>query len=386
MKRRFCLQLGASKSFAAAKMHLIHSWLMRGGLSSNSPSLTNSVAGLGRALGRQEDRVQGVDWFSNAVAGERACPMCGSNQESAARAVADLSRVVTELRSLSASSASARQNLQAEWLSAERLITEKENELKAIRRERSALTFAEDATSSGAGQRLEDVYLFIGAMRNALDTLLDVEGAEGIEQQYVDLVGQIASLKAQIDSRRLHNIEDRALDRVSELIHQHAAFMELGHHNLTPVLDIKELNLRFRRPDAPRSHKGELLWEIGSGANWMGYHLAVFLALHEFLTSRGDDNPVPNFLIVDQPSQVYFPSDTFKERVEVDQGMTRFDDLARTRKIFELFDQISRRAAVDLQIVVLEHADERTWNGLTSIHKLRDWRGSGEKLIPQEWL
>ena len=47
----------------------------------------------------------------------------------------------------------------------------------------------------------------------------------------------------------------------------------------------------------------------------MGYHLATMLALHEYFASR-TENPVPNFLIVDQPSQVYFPSDTFEQLVE----------------------------------------------------------------------
>jgi len=348
--------------------------------------LDESVAGLGRTLARQDDRVRGLEWFSNAVSGEHTCPMCGSEQESAARAVADLSQVVATLRSLSASSNSAQQNLQAEALAAERLIADKERQLKAVRRARGALVFGSTGGDAPPpGQRLEDVYLFIGAIQNALDTLLDVEGTEGIEQEHAELVGRIATLRDQIDGRRQQNIEERALDRISELIHEHAEFMGLGHHNLEPVLDIKELNLRFRRPDAPKSHKGDLLWEIGSGANWMGYHLAVFFAVHEFLTSRGEDNPVPNFLIIDQPSQVYFPSDTFKERIE-DQTAARQDDLARTRKIFELFDRVSRRRTVDLQIVVLEHADDRTWSGLDKIHKLRDWRSSGERLIPREWL
>ena len=54
------------------------------------------------------------------------------------------------------------------------------------------------------------------------------------------------------------------------------------------------------------SGRPDFLWEIGSGANWLSYHVASMIGLHElFLSQRG--NPVPSMLILDQPSQVYFP-------------------------------------------------------------------------------
>jgi hypothetical protein len=52
--------------------------------------------------------------------------------------------------------------------------------------------------------------------------------------------------------------------------------------------------------------RDDFLWEIGSGSNWVSYHVAVTLGLQEYFL-RLKDCPVPNFLIYDQPSQVYFP-------------------------------------------------------------------------------
>ncbi|QTI49364.1 hypothetical protein JYK04_07236 [Streptomyces nojiriensis] len=37
----------------------------------------------------------------------------------------------------------------------------------------------------------------------------------------------------------------------------------------------------------------------------MGYHVATMLSLHERFYEQG--SPVPRFLILDQPSQVYSP-------------------------------------------------------------------------------
>ena len=52
--------------------------------------------------------------------------------------------------------------------------------------------------------------------------------------------------------------------------------------------------------------RDDFLWEIGSGANWLAYHVAVTLSLQRFFLAE-PHHPVPGMLIYDQPSQVYFP-------------------------------------------------------------------------------
>ena len=53
------------------------------------------------------------------------------------------------------------------------------------------------------------------------------------------------------------------------------------------------------------------LREMGSGSNWLGAHLISLLGLHKFFASNG--RPVPGFLFLDQPSQVYFPEGSTAE-------------------------------------------------------------------------
>ncbi len=55
-----------------------------------------------------------------------------------------------------------------------------------------------------------------------------------------------------------------------------------------------------------RGTRDDYLWEIGSGANWLAYHVALTLALQVFFLGL-PHHPVPGLLIYDQPSQVYFP-------------------------------------------------------------------------------
>ena len=55
-----------------------------------------------------------------------------------------------------------------------------------------------------------------------------------------------------------------------------------------------------------------IFWEIGSGANWLAYHIAMTLALQKFFLGE-PHHSVPGLLVYDQPSQVYFPKRTAYE-------------------------------------------------------------------------
>src|SRR3546814_16643976 len=66
-------------------------------------------------------------------------------------------------------------------------------------------------------------------------------------------------------------------------------------------LVIEDLTVKVLRAD-----REDYLWEIGSGANWLAYHVAMTLALQEVFLSDPTSG-VPGLLVYDQPSQVYFP-------------------------------------------------------------------------------
>jgi hypothetical protein len=151
------------------------------------------------------------------------------------------------------------------------------------------------------------------------------------------------------------------------------------------------LNLKFTRTGQSKS---DFLWEIGSGENWMGYHLAAMLALHGTFLGRVSGNPVPTFLFIDQPSQVYFPGETFEQIVEPTSGHTadgakgrrKLGDLARTQKIFAALARAQKSFKNRLQIIVVDHADQNAWGDQSNVVAPETWRGDTDYLIPRKWL
>jgi hypothetical protein len=115
----------------------------------------------------------------------------------------------------------------------------------------------------------------------------------------------------------------------------------------------------------------------------MAYHIATLLALHEHFLSVSHC-PVPQFLIIDQPSQAFFP-ERLPSRTKARDIKLGSDDVARVNLVFRALSEGVKRTSGRLQIVVLDHADENTWQGITNIHLVERWR-AGKALVPADWL
>jgi hypothetical protein len=116
---------------------------------------------------------------------------------------------------------------------------------------------------------------------------------------------------------------------------------------------------------------------MGSGENWVGYHLIAHLALHQWFVQRR--RPVLSFLFLDQPSQVYFPAD---QDAQGSTDSVSEDDRIAVRRMFQLVFQAVKEVEPGLQVVITEHADiDQDWYQAAVIER---WRG-GLKLVPEDW-
>lgn len=113
---------------------------------------------------------------------------------------------------------------------------------------------------------------------------------------------------------------------------------------------------------------------FGSGRNWVWYHLLGHMALHDWFIRN--NRPVPRFLVLDQPSQVYFPSQ---------DGKTEERDWGEVRRIYKwLAEQVAGFDGA-FQVIVSDHArfpDDPTF----SEHLEHDWWDGDDALVPFEWL
>lgn len=141
-------------------------------------------------------------------------------------------------------------------------------------------------------------------------------------------------------------------------------------------LDYKNLTIEVDGEDGRKDY----LWEIGSGSNWLAYHISTILGLQEFFSTF--QSSVPNFVVFDQPSQVYFPHGSTDNSEVYDLG-----DLDReaVKSIFTTMAKCISNVNNNMQILILEHADSSIYGDVQGINEVCVWR-NGEKLIPLEWI
>ena len=115
---------------------------------------------------------------------------------------------------------------------------------------------------------------------------------------------------------------------------------------------------------------------MGSGENWVAYHLLAHLSLHRLFAQRS--SPVPRFLFLDQPSQVYFPTDADAAAASAGE---RSGDMAAVESLFRLVFDGARDQG--FQVILTDHADfaDRWFRDAV----VEDWH-SGQALIPDSWL
>lgn len=99
------------------------------------------------------------------------------------------------------------------------------------------------------------------------------------------------------------------------------------------------------------------LYEMGSGANWVSCHIALFLSFLRYFATQ-ERSPMPLTMFFDQPSQVYFPQGSFikDEKKELSQAdMKAVNQMYKT--IFDEINNIGKTTGILPQILIVDHVD-----------------------------
>jgi Protein of unknown function (DUF3732) len=345
--------------------------------------LSSSVGEYNVTLTGQEDRLQGVGWFEERVRNTHECPVCAAVHPNGNARLDELQTLAREMKSLTASVHQAPAKLDQELAVLRQELRDREGAISKVRQKRK---FLENRSNEQAAQRqrVRQIYLFVGRVQQALENVSASRNVDELREKVNTLARKIAVLKRDLDPSAQRDRLKAAIDTVSVKIANYAQLLQLEHATENVRLNIRELTLQFN----PLSGRTDFLWEVGSGQNWVGYHISGLLALHEHFISLGQ-NPVPRFLVIDQPSQVYFPEAWPSiERAPGKQANSDVSsDIEGVRRIFSALSRFFDSVSGQFQVIVTEHAGSITWDGIPHVHLVGNWRrGHDEFLIPAAWL
>lgn len=213
----------------------------------------------------------------------------------------------------------------------------------------------------------------IGKITQYVESVSSSEATSSLKTSLELARSRVAVLEQELDPETARERLETFLNYVGRYMTDYSQRLDLEHRGSQLRLDVRNLTVVADTLNGPVP-----LFRMGSGENWVGYHVLAHLALHKWF--RQKDRPVPGFLFLDQPSQAHYPPEKDAEGSIDSLGN---EDQAAVLQLFQLIYDATKDIAPALQVIVMDHADIKTDWFESSVAER--WRG-GTKLIPLQWL
>jgi hypothetical protein len=317
----------------------------------------------------QRARLSAIGLFKVDADG-RQCPLCDSDitvPTPAAKQVAEALQTVSEqLAAVEVEQPHLQRHiegLEQRRGKLERDLVEAQNDLSRL--------ITDDARARAQQDQLVEQARVIGRIGAFLDALRPNEGEPDLTPMIEAAKRRVETLEIAVNADDVAQRLDTYLNIISKQMSHFAEALDLEHSGSELRLDLKKLTVVADTLDGPIP-----LNRMGSGENWVGYHVLTYLALHWWFRKR--DRPVPATLIFDQPSQAHYPAERDQEG-----SLDPLDDKDRhaVQALFELMHRACQE--IDgLQLIVLDHAHlSNEWFEASIVE---EWRRD-RFLVPPAW-
>lgn len=325
----------------------------------------------------QKDRLASIKALpKNPETGEWQWPFCEANLalESPVAKV-----LLNELATLDAEMsivAGQRPKLEAYLAEQDGKVREVVDAIKRKEAELSAAIAANEVIAQ-MGTRNNAAARVVGRISLFLENLVPNAELVSREAEHRRLKFKVEELEKKVGADDSHERLTSILNNISAQVSRYIQTFEAEFSAFPARLDLNHLTIVFDRPDRPVP-----MSRTGGGENHLAYHLSALLALHLFASKN--NCPIPQFLLIDQPTQVYFPSEKVYQEADGTVQKTEADaDLAAVRRLFELLLNFTKKEVPGFQLIVTEHANLRDqWFQDALVEQ--PWT-KPPALVPEDW-
>lgn len=338
---------------------------------------SNKAGGFESEALEQKDRLASIKALpKNSDTGEWQWPFCEENlaldSPVAKVLLKELATLDEEMRIV----AGQRPKLEAYLTEQDSKVQEVVEAIKTKEAELSAAIAANEIISQ-MGTRNNAAARVVGRISLFLENLIPNAELVLREAEHHRLKFKVDELEKKVGSDDSHERLISILNNISAKVSQYIQTFEAEFSAYPARLDLNQITVVFDRPDRPVP-----MGRTGGGENHLAYHLSALLALHFFAAKN--KCPIPQFLLIDQPTQVYFPSEKIYQEADGSVQKTEADaDLAAVRRLFELLLKFTQEDVPGFQLIVTEHANLRDqWFQDALVEQ--PWT-KPPALVPEDW-
>ncbi len=345
---------------------------------SSAKTFAKESSGFGSEIVEQIDRLKSIRLFPrNPKTEEWQWPFAPENL-SLESPLAEL--LLEEVRILDAQLS----DVNGEKPRIDKYISEIQNDLIEIRqrirqseKELASIIAANEAIAemksreNGAIKTLGRISYFIETASKDVSTTI-------MEKEKHELESAIANLEGSIGANAREEKKASALSYIGATIGRYVQALGAEFAEFPFRLDLTNLTVAIDRPERP-----VYMSRTGGGANHLAYHISALLAIH--LYAHKNSRPFPRFIILDQPSQVYFPSAEIYKAVDGTKEKTRADvDMVEVVRFFQFLKRYTEEEVPEFQIIITEHANlDEDWYQKALVEE--PWTNP-PALVPLGWI
>jgi|CXWL01.1.fsa_nt_gi hypothetical protein len=335
------------------------------------------AGGFSSEVAEQRDRLASIKALpKNPQTGEWQWPFCEANL---ALEMPIATVLLNELATLDAEMsivAGERPRLEAYLVEQDGKVQEVVNAIKDKEAELSAAIAANEVIAQ-MGTRNNAAARVVGRISLFLENLIPNEELASRQAEHRRLKFKVDELERMIGADDSNERLASILNNISAQVSQYIRAFQAEFSMFPARLDLSHLTIILDRPDRPVP-----MSRTGGGENHLAYHLSALLALHLF--AANNNRPIPHFLLIDQPTQVYFPSEKVYQEADGSIQKTEADaDIAAVRRLFELLLKFTQEDVPGFQLIVTEHANLRDqWFQAALVEQ--PW-AKPPALVPESW-
>lgn len=331
---------------------------------------------------KQLGRLETINIFDNYASLELHCPLCNSELSSINKTTQKIKSMIEDVHANLSDVRTEKPNL-LKYI--EDLEQKKEDNLQEIKKLQYSINkiLEQEKKQKIIKYQNEKKAMVIGRISMYLEGVQEADDISPLRKEITIIKNKIYEIDLMLNPQRKNYKQEFALDRISQYMTELGKKIYLEFSGAKLKLDIEKLTVKiYRNEDQILT-----LAETGSGANWVGYHLVTLLALHRFFIS--EKSPVPAFLIIDQPSQVYFPpdpADRYQGDIEkIGDYKNKEHDIKSLKAMYELIFEVVEKLEGRLQVIITDHANLKDYEAFQQSIIDEEWR-DGKALIPLDWL
>ncbi|WP_428910709.1 DUF3732 domain-containing protein [Niallia sp. Krafla_26] len=327
-----------------------------------------------KEVGNQVSRLESIGLYNEAE-NAQVCPLCSSNLVNVQPTVKEIMNSLSSLSKNLSTVDTGKAHLEGHLNKLSEKLSDIKEELQEKDLEIEMLSSLEDSIKDIKDANNKKA-IVIGRISLFLENIKPENEMLMEKKEIEELESIISDITARLDRENTEELTDSILNIIGTQMTKWAEYLQLEHSSFPYRLDLKNLTIVADTDERPIP-----MFRMGSGENWLGCHLIALLALHKFFINKS--RPIPGFLVLDQPTQVYFPPEIYNN-LQGDVTEIADEDSIAVKRMYDLLFDVCEELYPDFQIVVLDHANLNDIKFQNSLIE-EPWR-NGNALIPSSWL